>query len=351
MGIFVSIVAVSFMVFFHELGHFLVARFFGIKVFSFSIGFGPKILSFSKGGTTYQLSLLPLGGYVKMKGGAPLHKRKYRSFAQKDEIDKTNINDRHPLVRIAIIFAGPLFNFILAFIIFLFVLMFSGIDVANNELLIGNVGKEYKAASLLQSGDRILSINEVKIQGFSEIRGLLQGINGDSVKLEIQRGGDTLSLNVPLSIKDGAKLLGISPQVTRMTPSFFESINIAFNQMIDSILIIYDGLKKLIVGAIGIENLSGIIGITDISSQAYNSNFMFFMFIIALVSVNLGIINLLPLPALDGGQILFCIYEWVFRRRVNRRIADILSFIGISFLVAMMILGAFNDISRIINRI
>lgn len=404
MSLFASILALSFIIFFHELGHFLAARVFCVKVLVFSLGFGKKIFSFNAAGTTYQLSLIPLGGYVKLKG-----EEDSKDFVESNnftESKKDSLKEKHPLARIIIFLSGPLFNIILAFLIY-FVLYFSqGLKVNSNEPIINFVSKDYPSFHILKQYDKIITINGMQVKKFEDISKIL---NADSINLdsnkkvaniiilrpkniesfhkyittncdiidiakcyENYKDFQILELNVPLSYakdsiteskntksKEDSKsqiknknrvIIGIAPLFYMQKLSFIESISKAQDSTLDSAFLIYDGLKKLIIGAIGLDNISGVIGMTDISSKAFENSFITFCLFIALISINLGVINLLPLPLLDGGQILFTLYEWIFRREISPKVANLLIIFGISFIICIMLLGAFNDINRILKQ-
>ncbi|MWV61655.1 RIP metalloprotease RseP [Helicobacter saguini] len=447
MGIFVAILALSFIIFFHELGHFLAARIFGVKVLIFSLGFGKKIFSFDFKGTEYRLSFIPLGGYVKLKG--EIENSKDSNFSEsklgnlkdskidsnvtqnlcqniesslQDSKDTKNIESnsqdsltkKHPLQRIVIFLCGPLFNIILAFLIYFFLFANNGVRIYSEAPVIDSVSKDYLAFGILEQYDKIISINDIEVKKFEDITKILNSKDlKDSkvakVKVKILRPKDSkdfkiyfnksceisnlescykldstkfqiLEVFVPLSsiesgemiesnsqdsnkdskniesnknsnISNSKKIiLGITAFNYTKKLDFSESIKYATNTTIDSSLLIYESLKKLIIGAIGIENLSGIIGITDVSAKAYQNNFTSFLLMLSLISINLGVINLLPLPMLDGGQIIFTLYEWLFRKPINYKVANILIIFGISFIICIMAIGIFNDIVRILTQ-
>lgn len=401
MGIFVSILTLSFIIFFHELGHFLVARIFGVKVLIFSLGFGKKIASLNFKGTEYRLSFIPLGGYVKLKGEVDskdanfIESKLENSQDSKRDIEsnldsKDSLTQKHPLQKILIFLAGPAFNIILAFVIYFLLFMNNGLRFYSNEPIIDSVSKDYLAFGILEQYDKIISINDIKVKKFEDISRILNSNNLDSkvAKIRILRPKDskifqtyfnknceianlescyanfndfqTLDSIVPLSnieskedsnISNSKKIiLGVSAFNYTKKLGFLESIKYASNTTLDSSLLIYESLKKLIIGTIGLDNLSGIIGITDISAKAYQNNFTTFLLMIALISINLGVINLLPLPMLDGGQIIFTLYEWIFRKPINYKVANILIIFGISFIICIMAIGIFNDIVRILAR-
>ncbi|RDU66694.1 RIP metalloprotease RseP [Helicobacter didelphidarum] len=401
MGIISAILALSFLIFFHELGHFLVARMFGVRVEIFSLGFGAKIFSFSHNNTEYRLSLIPLGGYVKLKG--EIQPQDSYQNLKKNVIDMHNenliyaqsigdsLNDKHPLQRIIILFAGPFFNFLIAFLLYLILIITQGVHVANKDSIIGSVNKDFAAYNLLQPYDKIISINDLEVKTFQNIGEIL---NQDSLQdkdignirhkqefakiillrpkqLESFKAScdktltyaddshmyqcdtsnanafEKMEIKIPISIYENKKVLGITALTKIHYPNIIESLILSYDYTKNAIMMIYDGLQKLIAGVIGFDNISGVIGIAEISAKAYQSSFTSFLLIIALISVNLGILNLLPLPLLDGGQIVFTTYEWITKKPIHQNVANLLVVLGFSFIVGLMLLGVYNDITRI----
>lgn len=363
MGLLLAIIGLSFLIFFHELGHFLCARLFGVKVLVFSIGFGKKLFTWNYKNTQYALSIIPLGGYVKLKG------------EDKDSIskDSENINDskdakdslisKHPLKRIMIFLAGPLFNFIFAFIVYV-CLFANGVPSYSDKAIVGDIGKEFAAYNVLQKNDEILSVNGIKIEKFSDIspalnkdknttntakllisRNTQPNTTIDSIKSE--QNGKIIELLVPLSMKDDKMLLGITPTINIVYFSPIEILKKATIMVYDNTLAIYKGIRDMLFGLIGIENLSGVIGIADVSAKAYDAGFINFILVLSLISVNLGVINLLPIPIVDGGQILFVLYEWITGKMLHEKIANTLVLLGLSLIISLMLLGFYNDIMRI----
>lgn len=207
----------------------------------------------------------------------------------------------------------------------------------------------------MQKNDEILSINGVKIEKFSDISQVLNKDKTSTAKLLIARNTkidsikskQIIELLVPLSTQDNKIILGITPLVDIVYFSPIEILQKATIMVYDNMLMIYKGIRDILFGLIGIENLSGVIGIADVSAKAYNVGFINFILVLALISVNLGVINLLPIPIVDGGQILFVLYEWLTGKTINEKIANTLALIGLSLVISLMLLGFYNDIMRI----
>ena len=342
----VTVLAISFLIFFHELGHFLAARSLGVKVNTFSIGFGEKIYTKNVGGTDYCLSAIPLGGYVQLKGQDDTDPK-----AKNYDADSYNVLS--PLKRIYILFAGPFFNFILAFFIYI-LLGFIGVERLAPS--VGHIAEGSAAASAgLIKNDKILAINGVKINEWDEI--------SKNVKLEpsvilIDRNGSSLTINLTPKIgetinlfneKIERPLIGISPngEVVKIYHTGLESLKFAFGETIEASKLIFKSFEKLVSGAVPLKEVGGIVQIADVTSKAAQISVSVLLLITALISVNLGVLNLFPIPALDGGHILFNIYELIFRREINERVLVTLTYCGWALLLGIMVLATFNDIMRL----
>ncbi len=342
----VTVLAISFLIFFHELGHFLAARSLGIKVNTFSIGFGEKIYTKNIGGTDYCLSAIPLGGYVQLKGQDDTDPK-----AKNYDADSYNVLS--PIKRIYILFAGPFFNFILAFFIYI---LLGSIGVERLAPSIGHIAEGSAAASAgIAINDKILEINGVKITEWDEI--------SKNVKLEpstilIDRNGSILSINLTPKIgetinifneKIQRPLIGIrsNGEVIKIYHTGLSNLKFAFYETSEASMLIFKSLEKLIIGDIPLKEVGGILQIADVTSKAAQISISVLLLITALISVNLGVLNLFPIPALDGGHILFNLYELIFRREVNERVLIMLTYCGWALLLGIMVLATFNDIMRL----
>ena len=342
----VTVLAISFLIFFHELGHFLAARTLGVKVNTFSIGFGEKIYTKNVGGTDYCLSAIPLGGYVQLKGQDDTDPK-----AKNYDTDSYNVLS--PIKRIYILFAGPFFNFILAFFIYI---LLGSIGVERLAPSIGHIAEDSAAASAgLAKNDKILAINGVKINEWDEI--------SKNVKLEpstilIDRNGSQMTINLTPKIGETVNLfnekvqrplIGISPngEVIKIYYTGLAGINFAFSETIEASKLIFKSFTKLVSGTVPLKEVGGIVQIADVTSKAAKISLGVLLTIVALISVNLGVLNLFPIPALDGGHILFNIYELTFRREINERVLVALTYCGWALLLGIMVLATFNDIMRL----
>jgi regulator of sigma E protease len=343
-----AILVLSFLIFFHELGHFLMARLVGVKVEVFSIGFGKKLICKKIGDTNYCLSAIPLGGYVQMKGQDDTNPA-LKNF------DPDSYNSKTPWQRILILLGGPGFNFLLAFLIYLFVALTGWPKLAP---VVGNVMKDTPAFHKLKKGDVIIDVNGVKIKSWDDIPKIVQ--NSDVVKLEVKRNSKIIMLTIkPKTIITKnifnelvkRKIIGIAPsgEIIKIKYSIFEAPIVAWNKFISDATLIFKGIEKLITGAIGLNTLSGPIGIVDVTSKVANMGIVPLLFLTALLSVNLGVLNLLPIPALDGGHIVFNLYEAIFKKEISEEIMIKLTIGGWAILGCLMLIGIYNDLVRIIH--
>ena len=349
MGIITAILVLSFLIFFHELGHFIVARLLGVKVEIFSIGFGKKLICKQYGETNYCLSAIPLGGYVQMKGQDD-------SDPSLKSNDPDSYTSKTPFQRILILLGGPFFNILLAFLIYL------GIASTGWKKLAPEVGEvlpNSSAVNILKKDDNILKINKYKIQTWNDIKYAIDNSTTPLI-LTIKRGNKILSLKLNPKITATKnifgenikrKLIGISPSGKIITIHYpiSQAFGIAFNETIEKSKLIFNGFVKMVTGVIGLDNLSGPVTIVKVTSDASHYGITAVLLLMALISVNLGILNLLPIPALDGGHIMFNLYELITKKEVNENIMIQLTIAGWLILGSLMIVGFYNDITRIFS--
>lgn len=345
----VAVLMLAFLIFVHELGHFVIARICGVKVEVFSIGFGKKLCFFKLFGTQFALSLIPLGGYVKLKG---MDKEENGT----NETANDSYAQKSPFQKLWILFGGAFFNFLFAILVYFF-LALSGEKVLLP--VIGGLEKNALEAGLLK-GDKILSINHEKIASFREIRGIVARARGELV-LEIERNHQILEKRltpkIVAVISDSNdpnemiryKVIGIKPDMQKMgvvSYSLIQAFEKALSRFKEGVVLIVDSLRRLITGSSSVKELSGVVGIVGALSHA-NSVSMLLLFG-AFLSINLGILNLLPIPALDGGQMLGVVFKNIFKITLPVIIQNALWLAGVGFLVFVMFLGLFNDITRLL---
>jgi len=346
----VSLLVLSALIFFHELGHYLAARLMGVCVEVFSIGFGKKLFSFHAYKTQWSISAIPLGGYVKMKGQDD-------SDPTKKSYDEDSYNVKTPIQKIFILLAGPVANFILAFVLY-FTIALGGPNILSP--VIGDIVKESPAEIAgLQTNDRVISINNIKITTWKEMAETIATSQG-ALNFEIQREGfleykiltpkitqTTNMYNEVINKKMiGIGSAGVSHKL-ELSPS--ETLSYATEQTLFASTVIFTGLQKLILGEVPAKELGGVISIVKLTSDATDAGWMSVLFFAGLISVNLGVLNLLPIPALDGGHIMFNLYELIARREASEAIVIKLTIAGWVILFSLMGLGLYNDISRLVG--
>jgi regulator of sigma E protease len=346
-----AIILLGIIIFVHELGHFLLAKFLKVKVLKFSLGFGPKVIGKKIGETEYLISSIPFGGYVKMLGESP-----------EDELsdyEKPYAYNHQPVwKRFLIVIAGPLFNILFAVIVFFFVFMY-GIPILLPD--IGEVLPDSPASRLgLIKGDRILEINGVKINQWDEMTEIIHKSPGKQLNIKLKRGEDILQYSIipeKKKVKDifgeerDIGLIGVKPLGTITYKK--ETVYGAFT---NSILRTWDISKltvlsiiKLIQRVIPFETIGGPILIVQMAGEQVSKGFLNFFIFIAIININLGILNLLPIPILDGGHIVFLSIEAIRRRPLSEKIIMISQKIGLAFILTVMIFVLYNDIMRIIT--
>jgi len=350
-GIFTALLILSFLIFFHELGHFTAARFFGVQVDVFSIGFGKKLVTKQIGKTEWTLSMIPLGGYVKMKGQDDSDP----NFVSYDE-DSYNV--KKPWQRIVILLAGPFANFLLAFLLYLSI---SFIGVPKLLAMVGDVNATqpaYKAG--VQVGDKIVQINGDKILYWEEIGDSIQK-SSLSLDVTVLRENEYIDLTITPKLQEvknnfnetiERKIIGIKPDMNSTSIIHYgisKGLDYAYSQTINASMLIVKGLQKLLSGLVPADQLGGVVSIVDVTAKASSVGITALLFFTALISVNLGVLNLLPIPALDGGHIVFNLYEMITKRKPNQEIMYKLTLMGWAILLSVMLLGLYNDMHRLLG--
>jgi len=346
-------VALGALVAFHEFGHFWVARRCGVKVLKFSIGFGPKLAGRQIGETEYVISAIPLGGYVKMLGedlGDEVSEEdKKRSFAHAPLLKRT-----------AIVAAGPIFNLLLAYLIFtawlaaggpLFVPSFA--DLASNvEAVVP--GSPAEAAGL-RKGDKIVQIGDKRITTWNEMTDIVKRNPGTPLPLIVERDGRTETLTITPAVRkeklaDGTEIEIGQIGITKTNRAILRSENVLMAP-VDGFAATWGwtkltivGIAKMITREISADNIGGPLTIAKISGDAATQGFSNYAFLIAILSINLGVLNLLPIPVLDGGHLAFFAIEAVKRRPLSIRSRELAQQVGIFLLICLMLYAFRNDI-------
>ncbi|OGN10462.1 MAG: hypothetical protein A3B91_00510 [Candidatus Yanofskybacteria bacterium RIFCSPHIGHO2_02_FULL_41_29] len=341
MGVLVFFIALGLLVAFHELGHFLFAKLFGVKVEVFSIGFGPKVTSKKIGETEYCISLIPLGGYVKLAG---------ELGQNKDELKNPSLFTSKPRWQQLIVYlAGPVFSVILGFLLLFTSYTSFGIPISRVASVQQNSPAE-KAG--IKPGDRILAVNDTNTQSPEEVI-MAIGSSSDNIIIDIKvkRGAtEELNMSIEPKIVDGVPKIGVSiSRESIKNPA--KALAMSLNTSKADAGIVISGLGQLLSGKVSPkEGLMGPIGMANLSNRVSSSrNWPFLFELWALISINLGIFNLLPISVLDGGNIAILTLEIILRRPLNQTIKIRFLKFGAALIVFLMVYIIYLDISRLLN--
>ncbi|EEO26540.1 RIP metalloprotease RseP [Helicobacter winghamensis] len=351
MGLIGSILVLSFLIFFHELGHFLAAKFFGVKVEAFSIGFGKQRLWKKRiGDTEYSLRPIPLGGFVQLKGQSDIDPKLRNS-------DSDSLYGIAHWKRLVILAAGSFFNLLLAFLLFVAIGL-----IGKNELapIVGKVESNMPASLAgLKSGDEIVAINGEKIRTWGNLSSAIAESKGE-LEIVFLRENKEYETTITPQFGNSKNLFGESIQrpllgivasgeVRVVSYGILDSIFYGLKETKESSKLILQSLEKMLVGVVPLSEVGGVVSIVSITKKATELGIVTLFAFSALISVNLGILNLLPIPALDGGHILFTLYEMISKRIPTQETLYRLSLAGWIVLLGLMGLGLYNDVLRIIN--
>lgn len=338
----VAIILFSVIILFHELGHFLLAKANGIRVNEFSLGLGPTIVGFTKGETKYSLKLLPFGGACIMEG------------EDQDTDDSRSFQKKSVWARISVVAAGPVFNFIMAFVFA--VIIIAGIGVV--KPVVGDVMDGYAAQEAgLKPGDEILKMNHKHIYFYQEISMYSLFHTGEDVEITYERDGetDTVLLTPTYDEESGRYLYGIysSGQYEKLGPG--ETMLYGVYEVKYWIQYTVRCLEMLVTNQVSINDMSGPVGIVKTIGDTYEDSLQdgyFYVFLNMLnlgilLSANLGVMNLLPIPALDGGRLVFLVIEAIRRKRIKAEREGMVHFIGLVCLFGLMIVIMLNDVRKL----
>ena len=334
MTIVLSLVILSLLILVHEWGHFLAAKKAGIQVYEFSIGMGPAIISRTLGETKYSIRLLPIGGYVKMAGMEP-----------GDENNPRGFNKKSLFQRAAVVSAGSLMNFLLAIVLFVFVFTVIGIPSASN--VVGEVMADSPAAEAgLRPGDKILVIDGRKVNNWNDLVGIIHKNPGKRLEMIVQRDNSKFTVNIVpyLDSERNVGLIGIKQSVEKQ--NLLNSIYLGISNALNIIFMIFWGFIRMIIGEIPAE-VAGPVGIVTIIGDVARFGLANILNFTAVLSLNLGLINLFPIPALDGSRLLFIFVEWLRGKPIDPQKENFIHFIGFAILILIMLIITYQDIIRI----
>ena len=343
-GYLIKAISIAFvfgiLIFFHELGHFFIAKKAKVKVEKFSLGFGPPLIKFKRGETEYAISAIPFGGYVKMAGESL-----NESTGKKGEF-----YSKSPRQRIAIVLAGPIMSFVLAFVIFYIVAM-AGIPTINPKAKVGGLIENYPAVTAgIEEEDLVIAIDNEPVNSWEQMTKIVRGKAEQEITITVNRNGKILSFNlIPKEETiQGQKIgmIGISPEIIikKFNPllSFYESAKMVVN----TTYLVMNNLVELIRGKVSPRDLGGPILIARITARLSEEGFMPVLNFAGLISVMLGVINLFPIPLADGGLIVLFLIEIFRKKPVSEKAQLIFQNVGIVVIVGIMLFATYNDLTR-----
>ncbi|MCF8055760.1 MAG: RIP metalloprotease RseP [Desulfocapsa sp.] len=348
------IVVLGILIFVHELGHFFFAKLFKVRVLVFSLGFGPKLLRKTVGETEYVLSAFPLGGYVKMFGENP--------DEQQEAAGEKEVSFAHKAVwqRFLIVFAGPLFNLLFTVLLFFLIFFFMGLPDSHDTTRIGQVTPDSPAALAgMQVDDVILTINNEPTREWMDVLNLVKESKGEELVFLLVRDSKEVKLLVTPAKQPVKNIFGEEVEerfmigIVRADELFYSPVGLvgaflaACSQTWMYISLTVMGLVKLIQQVVPASELGGPILIAQIAGKQMQAGWVNFLFFMGLLSVNLGILNLLPIPVLDGGHLMFLSIEAIRRKPMTEKVQILAQQIGIAFLGTAMIFVFYNDLARI----
>lgn len=320
----------------HELGHFLTAKACGMRVDEFAIGIGPNVIQKQKGETLYSIRLLPLGGFNKIAGMDP-----------SEDVGERGFNNKPVWQRFIVIAAGATFNFLLAIVIYFCIFAFHGTTVPSHEPVIGDTVTGNPAAEAgIQQGDRILTINGQSIQEWKDITQSLQGHSNHVVSVTLDRKGEIISTTVIPRESGDRAVIGINPVMDVKQYGIGESAVYAVTHTGSTIMEMLQGLWNIVTGH-SKGDVAGPIGVAQMAGQVAQHGFISLLLFTALLSLNLGVINLLPIPVLDGGHLVLLILEGITGRKLPEKALQYIQMTGVGLLLLVFVYSTFQDILRL----
>lgn len=344
MKIILAIIIFSLIVLFHELGHFLLARKNNVKVNEFSLGLGPTLISWGKGETKYCLKLLPFGGACVMEG------------EDSESDDERAFQKKTPWEKIQIVAAGPIFNFIMAYILSVIFIGCVGFDAP----VITGVTDGYSAKQAgLQPGDQIVELDNYNVHFYQEVSLYIMFHEGQDIEVTYLRDGQKFNavLTPIYSEEAGRYLMGIERLAEREKAGIGETLLYGAYEIKYQVYIVFNSLKMLFTGKLGLDDMSGPVGIVSTIGDVYDQSIiegiyyvvMNMISIAILLSANLGVMNLIPFPALDGGRLLLLIIELITKKKLPEKVENYINLVGFGLLMALMMFIMYNDITKLMK--
>ncbi len=350
------IVVLGVLIFVHELGHFLFAKLFRVKVLKFSLGFGPKLISKTVGETEYLISAFPLGGYVKMLGENP-------EEAADAEDSERSFAARPVWNRFFIVLAGPLFNLLFSVLLFFMIFMVMGIPENRDSTVIGQVSPDSPAEQAgIEAGDMIVDISGQGIATWMDVLNSVSSSNGEELQFTVRRGTEELVLSITPELDSVTNVFGEEveqrfmigivkkEQIEYQRVGPIAAMQAGIWQTWMFIYLTFMGVVKIIQNVVPASELGGPILIAQLAGEQARAGWLNLAHFMGLLSVNLGILNLLPIPVLDGGHLVFLTVEGIRRKPLNERAQILAQQVGIALLGTLMLFVFYNDIVRIFSQ-
>jgi regulator of sigma E protease len=356
----------SLVVFFHELGHFLIARWCGVKVETFSLGFGPKLFVFDdRYGTHWQIAALPLGGFVKFHGDANDSSMPGEAFieAMSAQERKVGFSSQKIWKRAAIVGAGPMANFLLAIVIFSSIFYLHGRAILPPVIESVATGSSADAAGF-RPGDRIISIDGAKIESFEEMQRIVQAASDKELSFVVERGGKLVELVATPRLRDIATPVGTTragalgveantkPENWHLESyGLCDSVRLAGSETWYVVARTGSYLAGLVSGQESADQLSGPIRIAEVAGEMAKIGLAALLYLAAIMSVSVGLLNLLPVPLLDGGHLVYYALEAIRGEALNDKAQQFGFKVGIVFVASLMVFATYNDVLRLTRQL
>ena len=342
MTIITALIILAILILVHEFGHFLACRWVGVPVYEFSLGMGYKLYSFEKNGTEFSFRLIPLGGYVMMAGMDPSDQDRADGYAHRSPWEKMKVS-----------LAGPLMNVVLALAIFIFSYSVIGIGVPDGTATLGEIMPSMPAAEAgLEKGDLVLNVAGIEVENWEEFTAAVQvQAIGEYFSITVERAGQELTVEIQskLSESSGTAVIGVYSNLRYERQGVAAAVKYGFEQTWYLTKMLVGALANLFSTGVSVDDFAGPVGITSMVSEAASGGVYHLLAFTAFLSINLGIMNMLPIPALDGSRVILALVEAIRRKPLASEKEGILNFLGFVFLIVVVIMVTYNDIARLIG--
>ena len=327
--LFLAILLFALLIFPHELGHFIVAKAVGIKVNEFSFGMGPALFHKQKGETLYSIRVFPIGGYCAMEG------------EDGGGEDERSFDNKPIWAKLLVLVAGAGMNLVISVLILTGIMLWYG--TTTTTLADVPAGQPAYEAGI-RAGDKIVEIDGIRTESWADVSKQIQA-SGETMTVTYSRGGEETTVTLkPEKNEEGRIVIGIASKISR---SPITAIKYGITGTGNFIVSIFDSLRMLITGEAALSDVSGPVGMVTMVHETSSSGMRYFLILVALISVNLAIMNMLPLPALDGGRIIFVLISGITGKKISEKVETAVNMFGFSLLILLMILVTFSDVIKL----